>query len=305
MRVSKVVIVGKHVATAATLSRRRQMKTQEIKQALKTRYGKCAEAGEATMTCCGAGESDANSSHAAEHGLYSTAELSSVPAISRDLSRGCGNPTGFAKLKPGEVVVDFGCGAGIDVILAAREITPGGKVIGVDFAPQMIERAKQAVSEGGLLDAVEFVVADLEQVTVPDGCADVVTSNCVINLCPDKGAVYREIFRILKPGGRVAISDIVYEEKIDPRVRAHLEKTWSGCVGGSIDEESYFKVVDNAGFIDIEVVARHLLRQTELEEMACCPGPEFAPKPDEADLQAVQGKVASIKFTAAKPAIKS
>ncbi len=280
-----------------------RMKTQEIKQLLKTRYGKCAEAGEATMTCCSASETGRNSSVAAEHGLYSTAELSSLPEISRGLSRGCGNPTGFAGLTPGEVVVDFGCGAGIDVILAARKVIPGGQVIGVDFSPQMIERAKQAISEAGLLDAVEFVVADLEQVTAPDGCADVVTSNCVINLCPDKEAVYREIFRILKPGGRVAISDIVYKEKIDPTVREHFEKTWSGCVGGSIDEESYFKVLDDAGFVDIEVVARHLLQQRELEEMACCPGPEFAPKPDEVDLQDVRGKVASIKFTAAKPPI--
>ncbi len=280
------------------------MKTQEIKETLKARYGKCAEAGAVTITCCGASSAGADSSFAEEHGLYSTAELTSVPEISRGLSRGCGNPTGFARLIPGEVVVDFGCGAGIDVILAACKVTPGGKVIGVDFAPQMIGRAKQAVSEAGLLDSVEFVVADLEQVTVPDSCADVVTSNCVINLCPDKGAVYSEIFRILKPGGRVAISDIVYEEKIDPRVRAHFEKTWSGCVGGSIDEESYFKVLDNAGFTEIEVVARHLLRETELGEMACCPGSEFAPGPDEADLRVVQGKVASIKFVAAKPSIK-
>lgn len=257
------------------------------------------------MTCCGASEMGADSSRAGESGLYSTADLLSIPEISRGLSRGCGNPTGFARLMPGEVVVDFGCGAGIDVILAARKVTPGGKVIGVDFAPQMIARAKQAISEAGLLDAVEFVVADLEQVTVPDGCADVVTSNCVINLCPDKNAVYREIFRILKPGGRIAISDIVYEEKIDPTVQARFEKTWSGCVGGSIDEESYFEVLDNAGFTAIAVVARHLLGEKEVEEMACCPGPEFTPEPDEADLQVVQGKVASIKFTAEKPAINS
>lgn len=281
------------------------MKTQEIKQLIKTRYGQCADAGKATAACCGATDASANHSFAAEHGLYSTAELSSVPEISRDLSRGCGNPAGFAGLKPGEVVVDFGCGAGIDVILAARKVAPAGKVIGVDFAPQMIARAKQAVSEAGLTDVVEFVLADLERVTVADGCADVATSNCVINLCPDKDAVYREIFRILKPGGRVAISDIVYREKIDATVRAHFESTWSGCVGGSIDEASYFKVLENAGFSEIEVVARHLLRERELEEMACCPGPDFAPEPDDADLLVVQGKVASVKFTAVKPAANS
>lgn len=279
------------------------MKTYEVKQAIKKRYSKCAEVGDATTTCCCSSEPPANSSYATEHGLYSKKELSLVPEISRSLSRGCGNPTGFAELQPGEVVVDFGCGAGIDAILAAHKVMPGGKVVGVDFSAQMIDRAKQAVSEAGFINVIEFVVADMEQVDVPDGSADVVLSNCVINLCADKKAVYREMFRILKPGGRLAISDVVYEERIDPSVQEHLRKTWSGCVGGTIQETFYFEIVKKAGFTGVQVIARHLLPPKELEDMASCPGPEFTPTPDKADLDMVQGKVASIKFTAFKPTI--
>lgn len=279
------------------------MKPYEVKQAIKTRYNRCAEVGDATTTCCCPSEPPASASYATEHGLYSNEELSFVPEISRSLSRGCGNPTGFADLQPGEVVVDFGCGAGIDVILAAHKVMPGGKVVGVDFSAQMIDRAKRAVSEAGVKNIVEFVVTDMEQVDVPDGFADVVISNCVINLCPDKKAVYREIFRILKSGGRLAISDIVYEGRIDSSVQEHLRKTWSGCVGGTIQEKLYFEILNNAGFTQVQVIARHLLPPKELEDMASCPGPEFTPSPDKADLDMVQGKVASVKFTALKPTI--
>ncbi len=278
------------------------MKIYEVKQVIKTRYSQCAEAGEATTTCCCPSEPSKRSGFAAEHGLYSDEELSLIPEISRTLSRGCGNPTGFAELQPGEVVVDFGCGAGIDIILAAHRVTPGGKVVGVDFSSKMIDRAKQAVSEAGLIDIIEFLISDLERTDIPDGFADVVTSNCVINLCPDKEAVYQEIFRVLKPGGHLAISDIVYEKRIDPNVQEHFQETWPGCLGGSIEENAYFDVVRNAGFTGLQIIARHLLPPRELEEMACCPGPDFTPAPEKADLDVVQGKVASVKFTAIKPA---
>ncbi len=279
------------------------MKANEVKQTIRRRYNKCAEVGDATTTCCCSSEPPADSSYATEHGLYSKEELSSVPEISRSLSRGCGNPTGFANLRPGEVVVDFGCGAGIDAILAAQKVLPNGKVVGVDFSAQMIDRAKQAVSEARCMNVIEFVVADMEQVDVADSFADAVISNCVINLCPDKKAVYREMFRILKPGGRLAVSDIVYEERIDPGIQEHLRKTWSGCVGGTIQEEVYFEIVKNAGFEGVQVIARHLLATKELDTMASCPGPEFTPAPDKADLDMVQGKVASVKFIAFKPTI--
>jgi SAM-dependent methyltransferase len=137
-------------------------------------------------------------------------------------------------------------------------------------------------------------------VEVPDGVADVVISNCVINLCPDKEAVYREAFRILKPSGRLAISDIVYAGKIDPEVRERFQSTWAGCVGGAIEEDRYFQIVQDAGFTAVEFVARHPLQPKELEEMACCPGPEFTPVPAKEDIASLEGKVISIKFRASK-----
>ena len=276
--------------------------SEDIKQVITVRYGKCAETCSRGSPCC-AGEATASLSFAAEHGLYSQKELSLIPEPARSLSKGCGNPTGFANMQPGEVVVDFGCVAGIDVILAACKVGPSGKVFGVDFTVQMIERAKQAVAEAGLTDTVKLVVDDMEALDLPDGFADVVISNCVINLCPDKDAVYREAFRILKPGGRLAISDIDYSENVDPQVLERFRSTWSGCVGGAIDEESYFEIVRKAGFSQLEIVARHPLPPKELEEMTCCPGPEFTPAPAKEDLAVVQGKVVSIKFTASKPGL--
>ena len=278
------------------------MKAEEIKRVVKERYSKAAQTyGAVEDTCCCLSATPLGAGFAAQHGLYTAADLASVPELALKLSRGCGNPVTFADLRPGEVVVDLGCGAGIDVILAARRITPGGKVIGVDFAQPMIERATQAVAEAGLTDLVQFVVGDLALSHLPDDFADAVISNCAINLCPHKEAVYREAFRILKLGGRLAISDVDYSEKPAPEVKARLEATWAGCVGGAMEEQAYFDLIKKAGFEEIRIVARHSLGPTELEEMASCPSPEFTPRPEKEDLVAVQGTVTSIKFIAAKP----
>ncbi len=272
------------------------MNVENIKDIVKSRYDAAAERGGGGACCC-LGEA-ASPSFAAEHGLYSQEELSLVPETAFNLSRGCGNPTGFANLQPDEVVVDFGCGAGIDAVLAAHKVGSSGRVVGVDFAPHMIERAKQTVAEAGVTETTEFVVTDLDRVQLPDGFADVVISNCVINLCPNKEAVYREAFRILKPGGRLAISDIVYTGNIDPQVRERFRTTWAGCVGGAIEEDQYFQILQDTGFTDIEVVARHPLPPKELAEMACCPGSEFTPAPATEDIASVEGKVVSIRFWA-------
>ena len=274
---------------------------EDIKGVVKGRYEACAEqGGGAAAACC---VSEAPTGFAAEHGLYASEELSLVPQSAFRLSRGCGNPVGFADLQLGEVVVDFGCGAGIDVILAAHKVGAGGKVVGVDFASRMIERATGAVAEANLTEITELVVSDLERVELRDGFADVVISNCVINLCPDKEAVYREAFRVLRPRGRLAISDVVYSEGIDPRMRERLQSTWAGCVGGAIEEDRYFQVLRVIGFTDIEIVARHPLKPNELEEMACCPGPEFTSPPAKEDIVSVEGNVVSIKFRASKPGL--
>jgi SAM-dependent methyltransferase len=225
-----------------------------------------------------------------------------VPEVALNLSRGCGNPTGFANVQPGDVVVDFGCGGGIDVILAAHKVGEKGRVVGIDFAPQMIERAKQAVTEVGLQDRdIELRVADMGKSQLPASFADVVISNCVINLCPDKDAVYKEAFRIVQPGGRLAISDIVLTEDIDSQLRERFQSTWAGCLGGAISEDDYWQTVKKAGFVEIQIVARHTLTPEELEAMACCPGEEFTPPPSKEDRVLVEGKVASVKFTAVRP----
>ena len=228
-----------------------------------------------------------------------------MPKVALNLSRGCGNPTGFANLQPGDVAVDFGCGGGIDVILAAHKVGSQGRVIGIDGAPEMIERAKQAVAEAGLQDRnIEFRNVYLDETQIPDGFADVVISNCVINLCPEKDAVYKQAFRTLRPGGRLAISDIVLTEDIAPELRERFQSTWAGCLGGAIPEEDYWQTVREAGFAEIQIVARHQLTPEELEAMACCPGEEFTPPPSKEDRLAVEGKVASVKFTAMKLLLK-
>ena len=200
------------------------------------------------------------------------------------------------------MVVDFGCRVGIDVILASHKVGLHGRVIGIDFAPQMIERAKQFLVEAGLQDRnIELRTADLEKTQIADCSVDIVISNCVINLCPDKDAVYKEAYRILRPGGRLAISDIILTEKIDLELRGRFQSTWAGCMGGCIPEEDYLQIITKAGFTEIQIVAHHVLTSGVLLAMACCPSEEFTPSPDKEDLALVEGKVVSIKFTAIKP----
>ena len=277
------------------------MRVSEIKDLVRRRYGAFAEAGAAQEACCSAMVQTA-SGYATDLGLYSADELALVPKGALSLSRGCGNPVGFARLDASEAVVDFGCGGGIDVILAAHKVGSAGRVVGVDASPQMIEKARGNLVEAGLGDpGVELRVADLADTGLPARCADVVISNCVINLCPDKEAVYQEAFRILRPGGRLAISDVVWAEALTADLEASFQSTWAGCVGGAFPEKHYFETVRQAGFEQISVVGEHPFSAAELDEMACCPGPEFTPKPAQADLNAVQGKIASIKFTAHRP----
>jgi len=240
-----------------------------------------------------------------DQGLYVQEELYLIPDVALSLSRGCGNPSGFANIQPGDVVVDFGCGGGIDVILATRKVGSQGRVVGIDFTHQMIGRAKQAVAEAGLQDRnIELHVADMEESRLPDSFADVVISNCVINLCPNKNAVYEEAFRILKPSGRLAVSDIILTKNIAPELQERFQSARAGCLGGAIAAEDYWQTVRQAGFVRVQIVACPTLTPDELEAMACCPGKEFTPAPAKEDLAVVQGKVTSVKFTAVKPLIR-
>jgi len=277
------------------------MDTTEITGAVLATYGSFAAAGGQSEGCCAVTTRATEPGYATGLGLYAPEELAGVPAGARALSRGCGNPTGFARLEPGDTVVDFGCGGGIDVILAVRKVVPGGQVIGVDGAPEMISRARAHVTEAGVAQWVSFAVAELDDTGLTTGHADVIVSNCVINLCPDKAAVYREAYRLLRPGGRLAVSDVVFTDELPAILEASLRATWSGCVGGTLAKPAHFDTLRDAGFVDLVYVSEHRLTPTELGEMARCPGPGFTPVPVDTDLAAVRGKVASIKFTAAKP----
>lgn len=273
------------------------MSITDIPQLVRRRYSAFAASGGQQESCCATVQKSPN--FAFDHGLYSEAELARVPDRSCNLARGCGNPTGFANLRPGEVVVDFGSGGGIDVILAAQQVGAEGTVVGVDFTPEMVEWAREAVVKAGLGDKdVDVRVADMASTRLPEASVDVVISNCVINLAPDKEAVYREARRILRPGGRLAISDMVLSVPIPSAARERFRATWAGCLGGMIPEGEYLDLVRRAGFSDIQVVARHHLVGEELEAMSRCPGREFCPETPPHDLAMVEGKAESLKFTA-------
>ncbi len=181
---------------------------------------------------------------------YSVEQLTAVPAEAANLSLGCGNPTALAALKPGEVVLDIGSGAGIDAFYAAKRVGPAGKVIGLDLTPSMIERATRSAAEAGI-SQVDFRLGNAEEMPVASGTVDVVLSNCVINLCEDKGKVFEEAYRVLKDGGRLTISDMVSDGPFPVTWRSD-PAAWAGCVHGALPEGEYLDLVKQAGFTDIK-----------------------------------------------------
>jgi len=214
------------------------------------KVGSAACCGDASTSGCACG--DISSGCGCTSTLYDPALLQDLPTGVTDLSLGCGDPVTIAALKPGETVLDLGSGGGIDCFLAARQVGPGGRVIGVDMTPEMLERAEASKARLGMTN-VEFRRGQIEALPVEDATIDVIMSNCVINLSPDKAAVFREAFRVLKPGGRVSISDIVTVGDFSAEHRAQLDQ-WAGCVTGAIDVESYTGLMRAAGFDDIAVV---------------------------------------------------
>jgi ubiquinone/menaquinone biosynthesis C-methylase UbiE len=186
---------------------------------------------------------------------YTPEELASLPADA-NMGLSCGNPVATARLRPGETVVDLGCGGGIDVLLAARQVGPSGKAIGIDMTPDMIERARRNASrpiDGQALTNVEFHLGRMEQLPLPDASVDCLISNCVINLAPDKSAVFREMFRVLKPGGRVAVSDIALKRPLPAEVAQDV-MAYVGCVAGALLIPEYERLLREAGFAAVQVV---------------------------------------------------
>lgn len=205
---------------------------------------------------------------------YSPEELAAIPAEA-NLGLSCGNPTAFAHLRPGETVLDLGCGGGLDVLLAARKVGPTGKAIGIDMTPEMIDRARRNSGrpvDGRVLENVEFHLARIDQLPLPDGSVDCLISNCVLNLAPDKPAVFREMFRVLKPGGRVAVSDIALKQPL-PEELAQEVAAYIGCIAGALLFADYERQLAAAGFTAVQVLDMHkdLMAYAQLDgQSACC-----------------------------------
>ena len=262
---------------------------EQIKKFVRERYADIAR--RQSASCCPPRSSEASSccSPSAQEtsfaqSLYSKEELD---ALSADItSLGCGNPVAVADLRPGEVVLDLGSGGGLDCFLAAQQVGPQGRVIGLDMTPEMIRLARANANKLSL-ENVEFRLGEMEHMPIESDSVDVVISNCVINLSPDKDAVFREIFRVLKPGGRLCISDIVTHGELPAKVRQSLEQ-WAGCVAGALEEKVYLDNIRAVGFVGLEVDG--VSPPVCGEETTCQSSETLA-----------RGKIASITVKASKP----
>jgi len=231
-----------------------KMKKEEIKKQVRKRYAGVARNG---TSCCSPSPSCCGEARPTEQSIgqevgYTKEDLAKVPAES-NLGLGCGNPTAVASLKEGEVVLDLGAGAGIDCFLAANTVGPSGKVIGVDMTPEMVDRARENARENGYTN-VEFRLGEIENLPAADNSVDVIISNCVINLSPEKDRVFREAFRVLKAGGRMLVSDLVLSKALPQAIRESAE-VYTACVAGAMLRDDYLREIREAGFSKIEVVS--------------------------------------------------
>jgi SAM-dependent methyltransferase len=205
--------------------------------------------------CCGPGPVEV----AFGGRLYEPGEAAGAPAAAVAASLGCGVPTAVAELRPGEFVLDLGSGAGADVLISARRVAPGGRVFGLDMTPEMLDLARRNAAAAGV-DNVEFLRGYLEEIPLPDASVDVVISNCVINLAADKAVVLREAARVLRPGGRFAVSDVIADPDVDDRTRAAMGQ-WTGCVAGALTRADFTRALMDAGLVDVEIVETHRVHQ--------------------------------------------
>ena len=219
----------------------------DIKETVQLKYGEAAlraRAGEQSSCCGGRGGCDSPDPITSE--LYSAGETATLPEQAVLASLGCGNPTALADLHPGEIVLDLGSGGGIDVLLSARRVSPGGKAYGLDMTDEMLALARENQRKAGVENA-EFLKGEIEHIPLPDASVDVIVSNCVINLSADKRAVIREAYRVLKPGGRFAVSDVVVQGELPDVVRRNME-LWVGCIAGALADSEFVRLLEAAGF---------------------------------------------------------
>ena len=241
----------------------------DIKDVVKEKYGKAALrviAAEGSG-CCGPASCCSSVPGAVDPitvNLYDEKQTAGLPLEAVLASLGCGNPTALAELHPGEVVLDLGSGGGIDVLLSARRVGPTGKVYGLDMTDEMLALARENQRKAGV-ENVEFLKGDIEQIPLPDGTVDVIISNCVINLAADKDRVLAEAFRVLKPGGRFAVSDVVVRGEIPSEIRRSVE-LWVGCLSGALDESDYIARLQRAGFDEVSVEPTRVYKLEDARE---------------------------------------
>jgi arsenite methyltransferase len=281
---------------------------EDVREIVRKKYGEAALTvlnSEGAASCCGSGESGIGKrgTSCCDDGdpitgnLYSDAEAGQIPEDALLASLGCGNPTALAELAEGETVLDLGSGGGIDVLLSAKRVGPTGFAYGLDMTDEMLALAEKNKAEAGI-DNVRFLKGHIEQIPLPDNSVDVLISNCVINLSGDKPAVIREAFRVLKPGGRFAVSDIVVEGQLPDAVRGDME-AYVGCVAGALERSEYLDLLIESGFEDASIEPTRRYGFADLEAVTVT-SPEVAALPQE-DKANLDGRVMSAFIRAKKP----
>jgi arsenite methyltransferase len=246
------------------------MNNENIQEAVKDKYGAAARQVAAGKTACCGGGGELSGCDPITRNLYDETEQSGLPAGAVAASLGCGNPTALARLKPGEIVLDLGSGGGIDVLLSAKRVAPEGKAYGLDMTDDMLALARENQKKAGVQN-VEFLKGAIENIPLPDNTVDVIISNCVINLSGDKDRVMQEAFRVLKPGGRVAVSDVVIRGEVPADVRKSME-LWVGCIAGALEEGEYRQKLQAAGFESIDVEPTRVYQVEEAREFLTAAG---------------------------------
>jgi len=271
------------------------MADQDIKQIVKDKYGKAALRVSSGESSCGGAASSRGECDPITSNLYESGETAALPAEAVAASLGCGNPTALAALEPGETVLDLGSGGGIDVLLSARRVGPTGKAYGLDMTDEMLALARENQRKAGV-DNAEFLKGEIEAIPLPDDSVDVIISNCVINLSADKDRVFAEALRVLRPGGRLAVSDVVVRGEVPSQIRRSIE-LWIGCVAGALEEEEYRAKLAKAGFEAIDLEPTRIYRVEDARELLAGAGIDA-----DAVAPQVDGKFMSAFVRARKPA---
>jgi arsenite methyltransferase len=275
------------------------MSEPNIKDVVKEKYGEAAlRVTKGGSSCCGATATTGSGYDPITSNLYDAAQGREIPAEAMSASLGCGNPTALAKLNAGETVLDLGSGGGIDVLLSAKRVGPTGKAYGLDMTDEMLALANENKRKAGA-ENVEFLKGEIEHIPLPDNSVDVIISNCVINLSADKDAVLREAFRVLKPGGRFAVSDVVTRGEMLPEIRKSV-LLWVGCISGALEENEYRQKLEHAGFADVEIEPTRIYRVEDAREFLAGQGFDV-----DALAPQVDGKFLSAFIRAVKPAAGS